>query len=334
MSLRKSGSVVTIVVIVLIAIAVGIMLIARARERVSMPTSRSEAEFSQGQDRAESQSSEPIPGGSSRAPVVDAYSDVLAELRDADHEHMERVILTLARRFTEASVKGGPLPAARDVISASGAPDSVSGILYRRSAGVFVTIIRNNAVRACVGSIWAHFPSLAQEISHFAAAAAARDLRRPPIEAWELPGCSYAVSIVGRLERVQPGTPWDPRSYGVLVRAGAKSGVILPGEALTHAKQISWAISDAGIDARMPYEMYRFQTVKFGGSLNLRSGLGLLGGNSRVHTQPPGADLRSMPRRCSADGGMPICCGACHGRPASLCVAVCNGSELLARRTG
>jgi AMMECR1 domain-containing protein len=188
---------------------------------------------------------------------------------------MERVILTLARRFTEASVRGDLLPEVRDVISASGVPDSASGILYRRSAGVFVTIMRNNAVRACVGSIWAHFPSLAQEISHFAAAVAARDLRRSPIEAWELPGCSYAVSIVGRLERVRPGTPWDPRAYGVFVRAGARSGVILPGEALTHAKQISWALSEAGIDSRMPYEVYRFQTVKFGGSLNLRSGLGL-----------------------------------------------------------
>jgi len=277
--LRRSSSAVTIVLIIVIAIAAGIMLIARAREHVSVSTG-SEAEVSQGQGqaRAEGRPSEPVPGGSGPAAIVDAYSDALAELHGADHEHMERVILTLARRFTEASVKGDPLPAARDVIGASGAPDSVSGILYRRSAGVFVTIIRNNAVRACVGSIWAHFPSLAQEISHFAAAAAARDLRRPPIEAWELPGCSYAVSIVGRLERVRPGTPWDPRCYGVFVRAGARSGVILPGEALTHAKQVSWALAEAGIDARMPYEMYRFQTVKFGGSLNLRSGLGLLGG--------------------------------------------------------
>jgi AMMECR1 domain-containing protein len=325
---------VTIFLIVVIAIAAGIMLIARAREQVSMPTSRSEAEPSRGQDQAEGQSGEPIPGGSGGAAVVDAYSDVLAELRGADHEHMERVILTLAQRFTEASVRGDPLPAARDVISASGVPDSVSGILYRRSAGVFVTIIRNNAVRACVGSIWAHFPSLAQEISHFAAAAAARDLRRSPIEAWELSRCSYAVSIVGRLERVWPGTPWDPRSYGVFVRAGARSGVILPGEALTHAKQISWALSEAGIDARMPYEMYRFQTVKFGGSLNLRSGLGLLGGIPRGHTQPTGADSRSMPHRRSADSGMPVCFGACHGRPASLCVAICDGSDLPAWRAG
>lgn len=275
--MRSSRSVATIFLTVVVVIAAGIMLIARGRERSRVSTSRSEAEMSQGQGqgRAEGQLSEPIPGDSGRAAVVDAYSDVLAELGGADHEHMERAILTLARCFTEASVRGDPLPAARDVISASGVPDSVSGVLDRRSAGVFVTIIRNNAVRACVGSIWAHFPSLAQEISHFAAAAAARDLRRSPIEVWELPGCSYAVSIVGRLERVWPGMPWDPRSYGVFVRAGARSGVILPGEVLTHSKQIGWALSEAGIDARMPYEMYRFQTVKFGGSLNLRSGLGL-----------------------------------------------------------
>lgn len=271
--MHNSRSVATILLTVVVVIATGITLVAWARERARVSRSRSEAEMGQG--RAEGQSSEPIREGSGSAAVVDAYSDVLAELCGADHEQMERVILTLARRFTEASVRGDLLPEVRDVISASGVPDSASGILYRRSAGVFVTIIRNNAVRACVGSIWAHFPSLAQEISHFAAAAAARDLRRSPIEVWELPGCSYAVSIVGRLERVWPGMPWDPRSYGVFVRAGARSGVILPGEALTHSKQIGWALSEAGIDARMPYEMYRFQTVKFGGSLNLRSGLGL-----------------------------------------------------------
>lgn len=270
--MRNSGSGVTILLIVAIMIATGILLIAQALEQVSISTPRSDAE--QGQAQAEGWSSEPIRGGSGQATSVDVYGDVLAELRSADREHMERVILTLARRFTEASVRGDPLPATRDVISASGAPDSVSGILYRRSAGVFVTIIRNNAVRACVGSIWAHFPSLTQEISHLAAAAAARDLRRSPIEPWELPGCSYAVSVVGCLERVSPGVPWDPRSYGVFVREGARSGVILPGEALTYAKQVSWALSEAGIDARMPYEMYRFQTVKFGGSLNLRGGLG------------------------------------------------------------
>ncbi|MGI6132486.1 MAG: AMMECR1 domain-containing protein [Bacillota bacterium] len=268
--MRNSRSVATILLVVVIA--VGIILIARAREQVSVSISRSGAEKGHGQ--AQGQSSAPVHDASSRTAAVDVYGDVLAELRSADREHMERVILALARRFAEASVRGDPLPAAREVISASGAPDSVSGILYRRSAGVFVTIIRNNAVRACVGSIWAHFPSLTQEISHFAAAAAARDLRRPPVEPWELAGCSYAVSVVGCLERVSPGAPWDPRSYGVFVRAGAKSGVILPGEALTYAKQVSWALSEAGIDARMPYEMYRFQTVKFGGSLNLHGGLG------------------------------------------------------------
>ena len=284
--MRNGGPVVTIFLIVVIA--AGIVLMARAGGQVSVFSPRfedgqreAEAEGEgrgQGQGKAEAELSEPARDAEPRAGALDAYGDVLAELRGADREQMERVILDLARRFTEASVRGDPLPVARDIISASGVPDCVSGILYRRSAGVFVTIIRNNAVRACVGSIWAHFPNLTQEISHFAAAAAARDLRRPPLEARELAGCSYAVSVVGRLERVSPGIAWDPRSYGVFVRAGERSGVILPGEALTYAKQVSWALSEAGIDARMLYEMYRFQTVKFGGSLSLSSGLGLLRG--------------------------------------------------------
>ncbi len=272
--MRNTGSAVVILLIVVMVIAAAIALVARAHRQASVAPLQSAGEQSRSSSQSRSRSQAQGAQDHSRELVADVHSDVLAELGDADRDHMERVILALAQRFTDCSVRGEPLPAVEDVISASGAPDAVSSILSRRSAGVFITVIRNNAVRACVGSIWPHLPSLAQEIAHFAAAAAARDLRRSPIEPWELAKCVYAVSVVGRLERVPPGMSWDPRSYGVFVRAGERSGVILPGEALTHAKQVSWALSEAGIDARMPYEMYRFQTAKFGGSLNLRGGLG------------------------------------------------------------
>ena len=63
---------------------------------------------------------------------------------------------------------------------------------------------------------------------------------------------------------------WDPAAFGIFVRAGQRTGVILPGEALTHAKQLSWALAEAGIPEGSPYEAYRFQTVKFGASLEMR----------------------------------------------------------------
>ncbi len=282
--MRHGGSAAAVFLIVVLVAAAGIVLASWGRRHASSPQLASDSRLRHEDEQNRSMDgagagADADAGASTGAEVaaqvaVDVYRDVLDELGAADRNHVERVILALAKRFTECSVRGESLPALESIIGAPDVPSSVSSILRRRSAGVFITVIRNNAVRACIGSIWPHYPNLAQEIAHFAAAVAARDLRRPPIEPRELSGCTYAVSVVGRLERVSPGTAWDPRSYGVFVRAGERSGVILPGEALTYAKQVSWALSEAGIDARMPYEMYRFQTAKFGGSLNLRGGLG------------------------------------------------------------
>lgn len=197
-------------------------------------------------------------------------SDLLSQLSVVGGSHMEKAVLALARQSLMSSVRGTRPPDTDDVLSSLNLPEQTVQLLTRRSAGVFVTVVAKNKVRACVGSIWPNTGSIASEISHFGGLAAARDLRRPPIEPSELAGVDLAVSIVGRLERVQKGHVWDPARYGVFVRSGGRSGVILPGEALTHAKQVSWALAEAGISSSSGYETYRFQTVKLGASISVR----------------------------------------------------------------
>lgn len=198
--------------------------------------------------------------------------DVLSEIRTLGAPELEGPIVQIVRECVELSVCGQPVPCANKLLSAAGVEPDVEQALVRRSAGAFVTVVRNNSVRACVGSIWPQCANLVDEIVYLATQVAARDFRRAPIEPWELPTCEYAVSIVGRLERVSPDEDWSPKAYGVFVRAGQRSGVILPGEALTHAKQVSWARDEAGIGPSERCEVYRFQTVKFGCSLDLRRG--------------------------------------------------------------
>lgn len=210
------------------------------------------------------------------APPVDRLEagswDVLSEIRTLGALEVEGPVLRVARECVELSVCGQPLPPAEQLLSAAGVKPEVEQALVRRSTGVFVTVVRNNSVRACVGSIWPQCANLVDEIAYLATQVAARDFRRASIEPWELPTCEYAVSIVGRLERVSAYEEWSPKSYGVFVRAGQRSGVIFPGEALTHAKQVSWAREEAGIGPAERCEIYRFQTVKFGCSLDLRRG--------------------------------------------------------------
>ncbi|HHY62728.1 MAG TPA: AMMECR1 family protein [Bacillota bacterium] len=204
-------------------------------------------------------------------PAAGAW-DVLSELNMVGVSNVEGPVIAIARECVALSVRGQPVPSATELIMSVSAIPEVEQALTRRSAGVFVTVVRNNSVRACVGSIWPRCANLAEEIAQSAREVAARDLRRPPIEPWELPTCEYAVSVVGRLERVSPDANWDPRAFGVFVRAGHRSGVILPGEALTHSKQLSWARDEAGIEPDEECEIYRFQTVKFGCSLDLGRG--------------------------------------------------------------
>lgn len=204
-------------------------------------------------------------------PAAGAW-DVLSEMRALGRLEVEGPVLQIVRECVELSVCGRPLPGVTRLLGDADAKPEVEQALVRRSAGVFVTVVRNNSVRACVGSVWPQCANLVDEIVYLATQVAARDFRRAPIEPWELPTCEYAVSIVGRLERVSPHEEWSPKTYGVFVRAGQKSGVILPGEALTHAKQVSWARDEAGISPAERCEVYRFQTVKFGCSLDLRRG--------------------------------------------------------------
>ncbi len=206
------------------------------------------------------------------APAVPGSADLLTKLDAATRldPALERAVLNLATGSLTASVAGEPLPEPGGLLEATGVGREASDLLTGSRTGVFVTAIMNNQVRACVGSIWASTPSLAREISHYGALVAARDLRRPPIEGRELDRIALAVSIVGRLERVVRGQAWDPATFGVFVRSGARTGVILPGEALTHAKQLSWALAEAGVAPSSSYEIYRFQTVKFGASLSVR----------------------------------------------------------------
>jgi AMMECR1 domain-containing protein len=218
-----------------------------------------------------------IPGQVSSQPVQNAPSgtaDVLTQLQALAGQgpYLEAAVLSLARVSLEASVLGTTIPEPHGLLQ-DVLPDHAAEalrVLTSASAGAFVTALSQNKVRACVGSMWPTTSSIAREIGHFAAMAAARDLRRSPLDPAELDGIELAVSIVGRIERAQRGDMWDPAAFGIFVRAGQRTGVILPGEALTHAKQLSWALAEAGIPEGSPYEAYRFQTVKFGASLEMR----------------------------------------------------------------
>lgn len=137
---------------------------------------------------------------------------------------------------------------------------------YPAKAGVFVSLKIKGRLRGCIGTIQPTRDSLAEEIANNAVSAAIRDPRFPPLRNEELPGLSISVDILGPLEEVKNETGLDPKKYGVLVRCGPRSGLLLPDlEGVdTVEQQISIARQKAGISSGERAKLYRFTVTRYG----------------------------------------------------------------------
>ncbi len=192
-------------------------------------------------------------------------SDALDQLRSLRSPALEREILDIARASVADVVvnrRAGSKPI--DSVQSESSP------LQTMQAGVFVTIIIDDKVRGCMGRIHPAEPNLWAEIRRAAEMAATMDMRHPPISAKDLSNLDFCVSVVGRVRRESPDVEVNPRLEGILVKTGGRSGVILPGEARTCAYQRKWAKREAGIEPGIPFELYVFETERFGKTLPVR----------------------------------------------------------------
>jgi len=170
-------------------------------------------------------------------------------------ESAESEILSLARRAVEQYVRTG------EVLPAP--PHPPAGLSDPGAA--FVTLRVGKSLRGCIGTLAATKPSLAEEISANAIAAAVSDPRFPSVTPDELPDLSYEVDIVGPLARVAGEDELDPERYGVVVESGGRRGVLLPAiEGVTSAEQqVAIARLKAGIAPDEPVTLYRFTVLRF-----------------------------------------------------------------------
>ncbi len=134
--------------------------------------------------------------------------------------------------------------------------------LFRKKAAVFVTISKNGQRRGCKGAFEPVTGSLRDEIIRTAVQAATADIRYRPIRRSELKDVTFVVSIVGPLRRVRDSAAYSPRQFGLLIKSGDKSGVVLPGEAKTSQWRLSEARKQAGVGSKDPCEMYVFEAVE------------------------------------------------------------------------
>ena len=139
--------------------------------------------------------------------------------------------------------------------------------LRERAAGVFVSYHRRSSdeLRGCIGTILPTTENVLTEICCNTVSAGIKDPRFPPIKLDELPLLRCKVDVLGVPEPIKGTDELDVKRYGVIVSRGWRRGLLLPDldGVDTVDYQLSIALSKAGIRPNEPYQMERFEVIRY-----------------------------------------------------------------------
>ena len=143
-------------------------------------------------------------------------------------------------------------------------PEGLPEEMLTRRAGVFVSLKKYGELRGCIGTIGPTTKNIAIEIIQNAISAGTRDPRFLPVKVEELSDLVYSVDVLGEPESIESKEKLDVQKYGVIVRSGYRSGLLLPNlEGVdTVDYQVDIALQKAGISRGEAYEMERFEVIR------------------------------------------------------------------------
>ena len=143
-------------------------------------------------------------------------------------------------------------------------PDGLPSAMLESSAGTFVTIKKQGQLRGCIGTTAPTRDNIAGEIIYNAISSGTRDPRFDSVKEDELDRLVYSVDVLNEPEPIKIIDELDVIKYGVIVKAGHRSGLLLPNlEGVdTPEKQVSIALQKAGIRPDERYGMERFEVIR------------------------------------------------------------------------
>lgn len=168
----------------------------------------------------------------------------------------ESAPVRLARQsLTHFLTEGEFLPPPSDL------PPELSG-----QAGAFVSLKKHGQLRGCIGTFAPTQSTIAAEVIRNAVSAGTEDPRFWPVEAEELAEIDISVDILSAPEPIKGPEELDPKRYGVIVRRGRRSGLLLPDlEGVDSVEeQVGIAKQKAGIAPQEEVELYRFSVTRYG----------------------------------------------------------------------
>jgi len=125
-----------------------------------------------------------------------------------------QILLSIARRAIFSAVRG------EKPVFAPPSPH------LSRPRGVFTTLHRAGDLRGCVGYVLPIFP-LYHAVAETAVAAATNDLRFTPVMLHELPGLQIELSVLSRMQPIDPDRI-EIGKHGLVVSFAGHRGLLLP----------------------------------------------------------------------------------------------------------
>lgn len=128
---------------------------------------------------------------------------------------------------------------------------------HMKPAGLFVTLIKNGDTRACWGDVNPTHRNLVEATVYTTADALAKDYRYTKIKKSEINLLIPQVTVVKRVVPINSISTMQPLKQGLMVRAGGKGAVLLPGEASDPHYQLVKTKLKAGIPSSQQCQLYR-----------------------------------------------------------------------------
>jgi len=130
---------------------------------------------------------------------------------------------------------------------------------HKKNAGLFITLIKNGDTRACWGSVNSSQRNLVLATVYTTEDALAKDYRYSKIKKSEINQLIPQVTVVKKIIPINSIMTMQPLKQGLMVRAGGKGAVLLPGEASDPHYQLVKTKLKAGIPMSQPCQLYRIE---------------------------------------------------------------------------
>ena len=142
-------------------------------------------------------------------------------------------------------------------------PSYVTEEMINNKRGVFVSLKKFGYLRGCIGTIFPVTESTLKEIMRNAVAAGQEDPRFSQVIEGELEDIIFSVDV---LTEPTPASivELNPKIYGVVVRSGRKSGLLLPDldGINTIDEQLEIVLNKASISPNEEYTIEKFEVIR------------------------------------------------------------------------